>query len=143
MENLALIFGNQGRWREAEKLHMQIIETRKRAYGAEDLTTIKAISDLVNTYICQGRWKEAEELSMQLTGIRKVFSRVLGAEHPDTIFSMQELAVTFKDQNLDGEAISLMKKCVQLEKKVLGSQHPDTKRSLEVLNEWLDENNET
>ena len=33
MANLALTYENQGRWKEAEKLGMQAMETRKRVLG--------------------------------------------------------------------------------------------------------------
>jgi pentatricopeptide repeat protein len=33
MANLALTYGNQGRWKEAEEMFVQIMETRKRVLG--------------------------------------------------------------------------------------------------------------
>src|SRR5256885_4299742 len=49
------------------------------------------ISNLASTYRNQGRWKEAEELFVQVMETRK---RVLGAEHPDMLISMNNLAST-------------------------------------------------
>ncbi len=43
----------------------------------------------------QGRWKEAEELDVQ---VMETSRRVLGAEHPDTLTSMNNLAWTWKSQ---------------------------------------------
>ncbi|KAF1951016.1 hypothetical protein CC80DRAFT_425467, partial [Byssothecium circinans] len=40
MANLALTYGDQGRWKEAEELEVQVMETRKRdplAQGSDDL----------------------------------------------------------------------------------------------------------
>jgi hypothetical protein len=42
-----------------------------------------------------GWWKEAEELEVQVT---ETFKRVLGEEHPDTLTSMANLALTYRDQ---------------------------------------------
>jgi len=81
----------------------------------------------------QGRWKEAEELEVQVMETRK---RVLGAEHPDMLTSVNNLAFTLKSQSRNEEAISLMRKCFQLQKQILGPQHRHTKSSLEALNEW-------
>jgi Tetratricopeptide repeat len=49
--------------------------------------------------------------------------RVLGAEHPSTLTSMNNLAFTWKGQDRDKEAIALMKECVQLGERVLGPDH--------------------
>jgi hypothetical protein len=35
MASLALTFWNQGRWKEAEELDVQVMETRKRVLGQE------------------------------------------------------------------------------------------------------------
>ena len=62
--------------------------------------------------------------------------RVLGQEHPDTLTSMHNLALTLYSQGRDEKAVALMVQCVNLRKMKLGVDHPDTKLSLEVLNEW-------
>jgi hypothetical protein len=49
--------------------------------------------------------------------------RMLGAEHPDTLASMANLAYTWKGQLRDKEATALMKECVQLRERVLGLDH--------------------
>jgi hypothetical protein len=58
--NLAATYENQGRWKEAEELEVQVMETRKRDLGAEHPDTLMSISNLAATYRIQGRWKEAE-----------------------------------------------------------------------------------
>jgi hypothetical protein len=52
--------------------------------------------------------------------------RVFGAEHPDTLRSMGNLAFTWKGRGRDTEALGLLKECVQLRTRVLGDNHPDT-----------------
>ena len=68
--------------------------------------------------------------------------RVLGAEHYSTLTSINNLALTFKAQSRNDEAISLMEKCFQLREQVLGPQHPDTILSLKALHKWQLENME-
>jgi hypothetical protein len=65
--------------------------------------------------------EEGEELQAQEL---EICSRVLGEEHPDTLTSMNNLAITWKQQSRDEEAIKLMSKCVQLRTRVLGADHP-------------------
>jgi tetratricopeptide (TPR) repeat protein len=62
--NLALTYRNQGRWKEAEELFMQMIKIRKRMLGTEYPDTLTSIINLALTYRNQGRWKEAEELKV-------------------------------------------------------------------------------
>ena len=47
--------------------------------------------------------------------------------------NMNNLAIMWKSQGRNEEAIVLMKECVELRKKVLGPSHPDTEQSLEAL----------
>ncbi|OCK99026.1 uncharacterized protein K441DRAFT_541722, partial [Cenococcum geophilum 1.58] len=63
-------------------------------------------ANLASTYKNQGRWKEAEELFVQ---VKDTSLRVLGAEHPDTLTSINNLAFTFKAQGLNKEVTSLIK----------------------------------
>jgi hypothetical protein len=86
-------------------------------------------------YSNQGRWKEAEELQVQVMQTRK---RVLGDEHPDTLTSMNNLAITLELQSRHKEALALIDLCFQSRRKVLGEQHPDTQSSLSALNSWRD-----
>ena len=94
------------------------------------------MANLASTYRNQGRWKEAEELEVQVMETRK---RVLGAEHPDTLTSMNNLAFTWKGHGRDAEAIKLMEKCVQLRTLVLGADHPHTLSSSAALIGWQGE----
>jgi tetratricopeptide (TPR) repeat protein len=112
-----------GRWKEAEELEAQVMQTRKRALGEEHPDTLISMSNLVSTYRNQGRWKEAEELEVQVMQTRK---RALGEEHPDTLISMANLASTYRNQGRWKEAEELEVQVMQTRKKVLGEEHPDT-----------------
>ncbi|OCK91730.1 uncharacterized protein K441DRAFT_664265 [Cenococcum geophilum 1.58] len=51
MANLALTYRNQRRWKEAEDLDVQVMETRKRVLGAEHLDTLTSMGNLASTYM--------------------------------------------------------------------------------------------
>ena len=133
MAEFALVFWEAGRWKEAEKLNVRVVETRKRVLGEEHPDTLSSIYNLAITYWNQGRWKEAEELEVRVLEVRK---KVLGVDHPNTLSSMHNLACTYWDQERWEEAISLLKECIQLRTQILGLEHPSTQASLEDLNEW-------
>ncbi|KAH8889893.1 hypothetical protein GQ53DRAFT_651431, partial [Thozetella sp. PMI_491] len=81
----------------------------------------------------QGRWDEAERLEVEVMETRKT---KLGAEHPDTLTSMNNLALTWKSLGRTADALALMEGCVQACQRVLGFQHPNTKISMATLEEW-------
>ena len=61
---------------------------------------------------------------------------LIGAEHPSTLTSMANLAVTLKGRGQNAEAVKLMEKCIQLRTLVLGADHPDTLSSSATLIVW-------
>ena len=96
MTNLALIYRNQERWKEAEELQIQVLETAKKVLGSEHPDTLTSIANLASIYRNQGRWKEAEELFIL---VMKTGQRVLGDEHPSTLTNMARLASTTQRRN--------------------------------------------
>src|SRR6266550_1981912 len=82
MANLALTYWNQGRWDEAEKLEMDVMNESKRKLGLDHPDTLTSMANLASTYRDQGRWDEAEKLQMDVMNARKT---KLGLDHPDTL----------------------------------------------------------
>jgi hypothetical protein len=52
--NLASTYCEQGRWKEAEELEIQVIEARKRILGLEYPDTLLAMGNLALAYSKQG-----------------------------------------------------------------------------------------
>jgi hypothetical protein len=75
----------------------------------------------------QGQWNKAEELGLQAVETR---NRVLGAEHPDTLASIGNLALTYWNQGRWKEAEDLEVQAIETRKRVLGIEHPDTLTSI-------------
>ncbi|OJJ65820.1 hypothetical protein ASPBRDRAFT_60234 [Aspergillus brasiliensis CBS 101740] len=99
-----------------------------------------------------GRWKEAEELQVQVLQLHK---RVLGPEHPDTLSSMNNVALIYgnqgrwkEEEELQVQVMELYKQgrwkeaeelqvqVLQLHKRVLGPEHLDTLSSMNNL-AWI------
>jgi hypothetical protein len=70
-----------------------------------------------------GYWTKAGELEIQVMETRR---RVLGAEHPDTLASMGNLATTLWKQGRWKEAEELEIQVMEMRRRVLGAEHPDT-----------------
>ena len=78
----------------------------------------------------QGYPKEAETLQIKVLDTR---SRILGVEHPDTIYAMENLAKTFGSLGKYTEGEKLEIQVLDARKKILGSAHPDTIRGMANL----------
>src|ERR1700722_9504018 len=124
---LERVYVEGGRWKEAEKLDVLVMETSKRIFGEEHPDTLMSMNNLAWTYRKQGRWKEAEVLNVSVMETRK---RVLGEEHPDTLMSMGNLASTYWNQGRWKEAEVLEVSVMETRKRVLGEEHPHTLMSM-------------
>ncbi|KAK3984480.1 kinesin light chain [Cladorrhinum sp. PSN332] len=142
MNNLASTYRNQGRWEEAEKLFVQVMEIRKTKFGADHPDTLVTMGNLALAYMnqgrleeaeklfVQGRWEEAEKLDAQVMETNKT---KLGADHPSTLASMNNLALTYTNQGRWEEAEKLFVQVVETNKTKLGADHPDTLTSMANL----------
>ena len=66
-----------------------------------------------------------------------VRKRVLGAEHPDTLFTANKLALSLVRQGKHDEAEKMQREVLAVTKRVLGAEHPDTLRTASNLADWL------
>ncbi|KAM7211335.1 hypothetical protein V8F06_013291 [Rhypophila decipiens] len=63
----------------------------------------------------------------------------LGADHPDTLTSMNNLAFTWKGQGRLKDALDLIKECCFLRTRKLGLEHPNTISSMAASRIWQQE----
>src|SRR5277367_132783 len=129
-DNFALVMQENGDWKNAEQLRIQVRDMRKKLLGAEHPATLRSMANLACTYRDQGRWNEAEQLEVQVMDIIK---KLLGAAHPDTLLSMANLAGTYGNQGRWNEAEQLEVQVMDISKKLLGAEHPDTLLSMANL----------
>jgi tetratricopeptide (TPR) repeat protein len=117
--NVGKTYFSEGRWKKAEELFTQVIQTRKRVLGEEHPDTLTSMADLASTLWSQGRWKEGEELEARVMEMRK---RVLGEEHIDTLTSMGNLASMYRDQERGEEAEEMKVQLIKTSSKMLASK---------------------
>ncbi|RYP70578.1 hypothetical protein DL771_005397 [Monosporascus sp. 5C6A] len=124
------VYYDEGRWEEAEKLEVQVMETSKRKLGADHPSTLTIMANLASTYRNQGRWEEAEKLEVQVMEMSRT---KLGADHPDTLTSMNNLASTLWNQGRWEEAEKLNVQVMEMSRTKLGADHPFTLTSMANL----------
>ena len=69
MNNLALIFSNQGQFEEAEKLQMQVLKLHRKVLAPDHPHTLASINNLASTFAKQGKFEEAGKLKMQVLNL--------------------------------------------------------------------------
>ena len=126
-ENIALVYTEQGKWKEAEALEVLVMGKKKCLLGEEHPSTLTSMANLASTYRNQGKWKEAEALQVLVMEKSK---HLLGEEHPSTLSSMANLASTYRNQRKWKEAEALEVLVMEKSKHLLGEEHPDTLRSM-------------
>jgi len=62
-----------------------------------------------------------------------ICEKALGAEHPDTAASLNNLASLLQDQGKLDEADPLLRRALGIREKALGAEHPSTATSLNNL----------
>lgn len=77
-----------GRYNEAEKLFVQVMETRKRVLGDEHPSTLTSMNNLAQTLKGLGHHDEAISIMDTCVGL---LTQVLGARHPHTVSSKDVL----------------------------------------------------
>lgn len=127
---VALCFYNDGRFREAEALFRDVLESRTAVLGAEHPDTLKSMAKLALAYHAQSRFQESKELGLRAMEGQK---RVLGEEDPETLSTMGHLAMTYSDLSQWKESEALELQTLELRRRILGSEHPDTLTSMSNL----------
>ncbi|KAJ5560553.1 hypothetical protein N7513_002952 [Penicillium frequentans] len=120
---LAIAYEEQGQWKTAEKLNVQVLGLRRAKLGEEHPGTLATMSNLAMIVCDQGRYEEAERLQMKVTEIRK---RTLGEEHLGTLTSINNLAITYYEQGRYEEAERLQMQVMETRKTKLGEDHRNT-----------------
>ncbi|KAJ5414716.1 hypothetical protein N7509_001343 [Penicillium cosmopolitanum] len=129
-EMLAMAYLHEGRWEEAEKLQVRVMETVKVKLGEDHPDTLESMNNLASIFHFQSRWEEAEKLFVQVV---KTLKAKLGEDHPSTLTSMDNLASTYRSQGRWGEAEELGVQVVKANQAKLGEDHPSTLTSMDNL----------
>jgi len=127
---LSHLMMSEGRWKDAEKLRVQVRMIEFEEVKCERQDTERFDLDLAMVYRRLGRWKEAEEFETKMMETNK---RVLGAEHLYTLTNVANLASIFSDLGKYEAAEKMNRRALNGSEKVLGVKHSDTLTSASNL----------
>ena len=98
-----------------------------QAQGANELN---ALNEQVFQLHGQGKYAEAGAIAERVLAASE---RLVGREHPDTLTSVNNLALLYQAQNRHGEAEPLYRRALAASERLLGPEHSDTLNSVNNL----------
>ena len=132
INNLALMYEQQGRHAEAEPLYRRSLAIHEKALGPEHPNVGAALNNLAELYKSQGRYAEAEPLYRRAL---RIVEKALGPDHPDVGTTLNNLAALYKSQERYAEAEPLYRRDLVISEKALGPNHPNVGGTLNNLAE--------
>jgi tetratricopeptide (TPR) repeat protein len=133
-ENCARALQNDGQYKRAEELYMQVIESRRRVLGSKHPNTLTSVSLLGLVLERQGKYEEAEAMHRRTLEVRE---KVLGREHPRTLTSVYYLAHLLATLCDHKESLNLYSRACDGYSVVLGEHHPTTRACRQHRSEVL------
>ncbi|KAJ6486594.1 hypothetical protein DFH09DRAFT_387531 [Mycena vulgaris] len=117
------IYYNAGRYKEAVKLDIVLLEQQRESLGEDHPDTLRAMGNLARTYHRLGWLNEAEEIEViVLEKERESF----GENHPSTLVTMGNLGATYNQLGQLHKAEELAVVVLQKRRGILGEDHPRT-----------------
>ena len=107
--------------------HAQCIITSTKVDRRLEELRSRLLHNIGECFRITGKYAEAEKINRQALQLKE---KVLGAKHPSTLVTMNNLAYVLGNQGLYAEAEQMHRQTLQLSEKVLGTEHPDTLRSI-------------
>lgn len=87
----AIALYSDGRYKGAEELFVQVMETRRRTLGHEHPHTLTSVSNLRSVLESQDKYKKVERMHRRaLEG----YEKALGHEHPNTLTCLRSDVIT-------------------------------------------------
>jgi CHAT domain-containing protein/Tfp pilus assembly protein PilF len=121
LNNLALLYGNQGRDPEAEPLYKRAIAILEKVGGLDSSEVAPELNNLAALYQRQERYADAEPLFKRALAIRE---RSLPHDHPDVGQSLNNLATLYEKQDRHADSEPLFRRSMAIYEKALGPEHP-------------------
>jgi tetratricopeptide (TPR) repeat protein len=121
LNNLALLYGNQGQDGEAEPLYKRALAILEKTDGLDRVGIAPELNNLAALYERQGRYVEAEPLFKRALAIRE---KAFGPAHPDVGQSLNNLATLYERQGRHADSEPLFSRALAIYQKAAGPDHP-------------------
>jgi tetratricopeptide (TPR) repeat protein len=123
LHNLGVVLVIYGKFEEAEKTYLRVLEEVGGSLRPEDdMTIAQTLNNLAGMKCLQGKYQEAERLLRRALHGREQAFDDLGSDL--LLYLWNNLAVTLDDQNKAKEALDLQERVVEKASKWYGIGHP-------------------
>lgn len=133
---LAMVLGEAGHNRDAEKLQRSVLQAQLRTLGPGSEETLRSENRLAIALDAEGKYPEAEKLYREVFAVRR---RALGADDRLTLAAEGNLADLLDREGHGGEAMRLSLDTLERRRRVLGADHPDTVSAMTAVAAELSE----
>lgn len=132
LNNLALLYREQGNYLEAESLHQQTLVIFAKALVPNYSAIAKTLNNLAQLYTIQGKYPDAKNLYQQALAIRK---EVFGSEHHAVANTLNNLGDLYQILGDYPQAESYYQEALAIRESVFGSKHYHVAITLNSLGE--------
>ncbi|WP_044172143.1 CHAT domain-containing protein, partial [Kamptonema formosum] len=116
LNNLAALYGSQGRYEKAEPLYEEALAMYKRLFKSDHPNVALSLNNLALLYYSQDRYEKAEPL---LEEALAMYKRLFQGDHPAVVTSLNNLAGLLAATNRPVEALARMKQAAEVEDKMI------------------------
>ncbi|MCJ1269239.1 hypothetical protein MMC22_009129 [Lobaria immixta] len=123
IHRLGLLYHDQGKLAEAEKMYRRALDGKEKAWGPDHTFTLNTVDKLGNLYTDQGKLAEAEKMYRRaLDGMEKAW----GPDHTSTLDTVNNLGNLYADQGKLAEAEKMYRRALDRKEKAWGPDHTST-----------------
>ena len=119
---LVLTYEGLGAFDKAERQAQAALDLERRLHGPEAAGAFNALAHLAYMWGHLGRYRESID-SLELASAS--LQRILGPDHPDTLYGRNALANAYLKAGRTDEAIAMLEETLKLQETKLGADHPD------------------
>ena len=123
---LGLLYADQGKMTEAEKIYQRALEGKEKAWGPEHTSTLITVNNLGILYKNQGKITEAEKMYQRAL---RGYEKALGLNHMSALNALNiinNLGLLYADQGKMTEAEKMYQRALEGKENALGPEHTST-----------------
>ena len=121
LNNLGLLYRQEGRYAEAEPLHFRALTITTKAYGKDSREVAITLNCLATLFMAEERYSEAEPVYRRSLEVRR---KLLPPNHPDIGTALNNLAAVYREEGKYAEAEPLQQQALEVDQKAWGGEHP-------------------
>jgi len=126
VNNLGLLYTNQGKLGEAEKIYQRALEGYEKALRRDHTSTLSTVNNLGLLYADQGKLGEAEKMYQRaLEGYEKALRPELAASYIPALNTVYNLGLLFASQGDISRAREMYSRALVGYQKVFGHDHQE------------------